>query len=120
MITLFKDPIFSNTLDRVFDLPSRFLIPESRIKKDGETYLLTMPVPGLTKDDLKISIKDGTLNIRYDKKEDSLFVDTFTKVYTLPDEIDENKIEGKVENGVLKLTIPLIKKKSLEKLISLN
>lgn len=120
MITLFKDPFFTNTLDRVFDVPTRYNLPESKIKKLENDYQVVIPVPGLSKDDLKISIKDGTLKIHYEKTEDSLFVDTFTKVYTLPDDIDENKIEGKVENGVLKLIIPLIKKKSLEKLISLN
>lgn len=120
MITLFKDPFFTNTIDKVFDYHSKFLIPESKIKKQENDYEVNLPVPGLTKDDLIISIKDGTLKIHYEKKETSLFVDTFTKVYTLPDDVDENKIEGKVENGILKLKIPLIKKKSLEKLISLN
>jgi HSP20 family molecular chaperone IbpA len=40
--------------------------------------------------------------------------------YNIPDDVREKDIIGKVDNGVLELTLPIDKKKSLERLISLN
>jgi HSP20 family molecular chaperone IbpA len=47
-------------------------------------------------------------------------VSTFTKLYNIPDDVQEKNIEGKVENGVLTISLPIDKRKSIERLISLN
>jgi HSP20 family protein len=83
-----------------------------------------MAVPGLTKDDLSISIKDGFLTIS-NKKEDKdnpkySFVGSFSKTYSIPDDVNEKTISGKVENGVLEVKLPKSEKRSLERFISLN
>ena len=121
MITLFKDPFFQG-FDSVFE--SKFLkTPETKINKDETGYSVSLSVPGLTKEDLKISIKEGILSISYEKHEgdiDHFFIGSFVKSYNVPDNVKEKDIEGKVENGVLTITLPIDKKKSLERFISLN
>ena len=121
MITLFKDPFFQG-FDSVFE--SRLMkTPETKINKTESGYIVNLSVPGLTKEDLKISIKEGILKISYEKEEgddNHFFVGSFVKSYNIPDDVKEKDIEGKVENGVLTLTLPIDKKKSLERLISLN
>ena len=121
MITLFKDPFFQG-FDSVFE--SKFLkTPETRINKDETVYTVQISVPGLTKDDVKISGKEGILRISYDKLEgngDDLFIGSFVKSYNIPDDVKEKDIEGKVENGILTLSLPIDKKKSIERTISLN
>ena len=118
MITLFKDPFFTG-----FDT-NRFLsTPETNISKSETEYSVSISVPGLTKDDLKISTKEGILKIIYEKEESDKthhFIGSFVKSYTIPDDVKEKDIVGKVENGVLELTLPIDRKKSLERLISLN
>ena len=122
MITLFKDPFFE-TFDKVFE-NSRFLsAPQTNIKKSDNEYKLFISVPGLTKEDLKITTKDGVLKISFEKSEKSentYFVNNFIKSYYIPEDVKEKDIEGKVENGLLTITLPIDKKKSLERLISLN
>ena len=122
MIKLFNDPFFTN-FDKVFE-NSRFLTtPETRISKNDSEYLVSISVPGLTKEDLKISIKEGILKISYEKSEENDnqgFVNTFVKSYNIPDDVKEKDVVGKVENGVLTLTLPIDKKKVLERFISLN
>ena len=121
MITLFKDPFFQ-TLDKV--LESKLLtMPETNISKNETEYVVSMGVPGLTKDNLKILTKEGILTISYEKakgEKHNHFISDFSKSYNIPDDVKEKDIEGKVENGVLTLTLPIDKKKSLERLISLN
>lgn len=122
MITLFKDPFFQ-TFDSVFDSTKFSKTPETKISKNENEYTVQISVPGLTKDDLKILTKDGVLKISYEKNEkddDRYFVETFTKSYNIPDDVKEKDIIGKVENGILTLKLPIDRKKSLERLISLN
>ena len=55
-----------------------------------------------------------------EKNETTHFVNSFIKSYSLPDDVKEKDVEGRVENGILELTLPLDKKKPLERIISLN
>lgn len=122
MLTLFKDP-FYNIFDEVMDVNNFYKAPQVTVRKEDESYKILMAVPGLTKEDIKISVKEGVLSISYKKEEKTdktHFVNNFYKTYSLPDGIIEEDIKGKVENGILILTLPLSTKKSLERLISLN
>jgi HSP20 family protein len=117
MITLFKDPFF-----RGFDTRG-LSTPETNVEKDELGYKVSISVPGLTKEDLKISIKEGTLKVSYvkeDSDQQNYFIGSFVKSYNIPEDVKEKDIEGKVENGVLTLSLPIDKKKSLERMISLN
>jgi HSP20 family protein len=122
MLTLFKDPFF-DTIDRVF-YPYCFNDnPEIDIRKTDNEYKVLISIPGLTKDDLKISVKDRILRVSYEKEEKnekSYFMTSFSKSYTLPDNIKESDIDGKVENGILELILPFDKKKITERLIELK
>ena len=122
MITLFKDPFFQG-FESVLDT-SRFLkTPETKVQKTETEYKVSLSVPGLTKDDLKITTKEGILSIQFEKDEKDMehhFIGSFIKSYNIPDDVKEKDIIGKVENGILELVLPIDKKKSLERLISLN
>ncbi len=115
MITLFRDPFYEAT--------KTIVSPQSTIRKNESEYKVFLSIPGLTKEDLKLTIKDGILKISYEKEEKDesvTFVNSFSKIYTIPDDVKEKDITGKVENGVLEVILPIDKKKSLERLISLN
>lgn len=123
MITLFKDPLF-DVFDKVFETSYvGTSVPQVNISKTENDYKVLMSIPGLTKEDIKITTKDSVLTISFEteeKTDKTRFVSSFRKSYTLPDDVKEKDIVGKVENGILELTLPKDKKKSLERLISLN
>jgi HSP20 family protein len=123
MITLFKDPLF-DVFDKVFDTSYvGAATPQINITKNENGYKLLMSVPGLSKEDIKITTKEGVITISFEKEEKSektYFISSFKKSYTLPEDVKEKDIEGKVENGILELKFPIEKKKNLERLISLN
>ena len=122
MITLFKDPFF-DVVDKAFDTARIAVSPQTSIRKTETEYKVLLSIPGLTKEDLKITTKDGILKISFEKQEKderTYFVNNFVKAYNIPDDVKEKDIVGKVENGILELTLPIDKKKSLERLISLN
>jgi HSP20 family protein len=121
MMTLFKDPLFQS-LDSVFETPKQ--INQPKITRTDENYQVHIAVPGLTKDDLTISTKEGYLYISYLKEETDdktySFTSSFKKTYHIPDDVDEKQIIGSVENGVLGIILPKSKKKSSERFISLT
>ena len=122
MITLFKDPFF-DVVDKAFDATRIAVGPQTSIRKNETEYKVLLSIPGLTKEDLKITTNDGILKISFEKQEKDeriYFVNNFVKAYNIPDDVKEKDIVGKVENGILELTLPIDKKKSLERLISLN
>lgn len=122
MITLFKDPFFQS-FENAFET-SRFVkTPETKVSKTETEYKIQVSVPGLTKEDLKILVKEGVLRISFTKEEsdeNDYFVGSFVKSYNIPDDVKEKDIEGKVVNGILELILPVDKKKPIERLISLN
>ena len=122
MITLFKDPFF-NTFDKVFD--EAYNRANNRISSNVTTtedgYKILLSVPGLSKDDIKISLKENVLTVLYEKEGDEFtLIDSFKKQYNVPDDVDEKNISGTVENGIIEILLPKSKKKSVERLISLN
>jgi len=122
MITLFKDP-FLQGFESAFDTSKFLKTPETKVSKNETEYKVSISVPGLTKEDIKITTKEGVLKISYEKTEGDKtrhFIGSFIKSYTIPDDVREKDILGKVENGVLELVLPIDRKKSLERQISLN
>lgn len=124
MLTFYKDPIFKDVLDTFFERPNVSVGSSTKIVSREDDYIVFFSVPGLTKNDLTISVKDGLLSVSYKKEESNekgySFVDSFKKTYSIPDDVSEKDISGKVENGVLEIVLPKSKKKSLERFISLN
>lgn len=122
MITLFKDPLF-DTLDRVFENKHNYTSSNrTNITTTDSEYRVQITVPGLTKEDIKLSLKDGIITISHEKtdKESFSFTGSFKRTYEIPEDVDEKNITGTVENGILEIVLPKSKKRSVEKLISLT
>lgn len=91
-------------------------------------YSLVANVPGMTKDDISLELKDGMLTISCSKNaETSKGGDgkiiyrgrqsvSFKKSYYLSDKIDLDKIEASVENGVLSIRLPKMPEKMARKI----
>jgi HSP20 family protein len=123
MLTFYRDP-FKDVLDTFFEKQPLTRENSTKVVTRDNEYLIYLAVPGLTKEDLSISVKDGLLSISYKKEESNevnySFVSSFKKTYSIPEDVNEKEITGKVENGVLEILLPKSKKKSLERFISLN
>lgn len=107
---------FNSTLDEV---SSRGY----KVTENNENYTIALSVPGLTKDNIKIDVEDNVIDVSYnnEKSEKKVsFVDSFNKRYQLPDDSDLEKINAKVENGVLTITIPKVSVKTPKKSIVID
>jgi HSP20 family protein len=92
-------------------------VPAVNITDTPEAYNLSLAVPGLTKSDFKIDVEGNMLTIssekeenkeekesRYTRKEYSY--SSFSRSFSLPEEVNSEKIDAVYENGVLKVTLP--------------
>ncbi|MFH1196651.1 MAG: Hsp20/alpha crystallin family protein [bacterium] len=91
--------------------------PLADISEDKDKYMLQLDLPGVTKEDLKLTIKDGQLCVsgerKYEKetkeKQFHRVERTFGKYYrsfTLPESVKEDKIEAEFKDGQLHINIP--------------
>ncbi len=83
------------------------------VREQDEAYLLTAYVPGLKSEDLNIQILEDTLTIEgeYGQHEGQALLcelpaGLFRRSLRLPAQLDAEKAEAKIENGVLTLRIP--------------
>ena len=98
--------------------------PRMNIMETKDNYKLELCIPGLTKEDVKLSIDaDGNLVVemtkenKSEKKENKeemrylrheFSVEHFRQTVMLPDDIHKEQISAKVENGILDIVIPKV------------
>lgn len=87
---------------------------------DTESHLIvSAEIPGLSKDDLEVTVHDGTLNLKGEKRHEfendengvyrtERFFGTFHRTVPLPADIDANGAESRFEDGVLTLKLPKV------------
>lgn len=115
------DPFFDQILFGNRSSDSKLM--RTNIKETKENYELTIDLPGVNKEDVNVSLKEGNLTVTCkkieNKKDESVFLlkerfeGTYSRSYYVGDEIKIQDITAKMENGVLSLTIN--KKKIEEK-----
>lgn len=92
-------------------------IPAVNITEEQGLYQVELAVPGMKKDDFKIDLDGNMLTISSEKEEskeekDKKFTrkeysySSFSRSFTLPEEVNQERIEARYEDGVLKLSLP--------------
>jgi len=129
---------FSNLIDRFFnDSLARSggsaysFVPRVDILEEEKSFEIHVAVPGMNKDDFKIDLNDNYLTISgerknsREKKENNFHsveiqYGTFSRSFTLPENVDANGISAKYVDGILEVSIPKDEKKSLKSTIKVN
>ena len=90
--------------------------PAVNVWEQGEALLVEMEVPGIKNDQVDVSVAGGELSIKIDRAEVEQEnvkyhrrerpVGSFTRVLRLPVEVDADRVEAELRDGVLKITLP--------------
>lgn len=120
-------PIWSRWIDEMFntDLPSVFTsnfntgisLPKVNIKETEDAYFVEMAVPGLKKSDFHINLDNQLLSISTEVKVDNeqkeenytrreFGYSSFKRSFTLPETIDDTKIDASYKDGILSIKLP--------------
>ncbi len=96
------------------------VLPRARVdvaEKSG-AYVVTAELPGVKKDDIHVSVDGAAVTLEAEVKrereaaQDERVLHTervygkVSRSFTLPQEVDEAKVEAKFRDGILELTLP--------------
>lgn len=94
-----------------------FLTPVVDITEGDNEYTVKAELPGVSKEDVRITMQDNILTIRGEKKEEKETKESnyhrtersygsFQRSFTLPTHVKSDKIEASHKDGVLTITLP--------------
>jgi HSP20 family protein len=92
-------------------------VPAINILERQDAMVITADLPGLKAEDVDVTVEEGTLAIRGERKlEEAAESETYHRVerlygvfertFTLPNSVDVDKIEARFSNGEMVLTMP--------------
>ena len=90
-------------------------VPAVDIVEEKDRFILKADLPGVTSDDIDVSMEDGVLSLSGERKPESNS-DGFKRVerasgkffrrFSLPDTANAEKISARSANGILEISIP--------------
>jgi HSP20 family protein len=134
MPIMFDRFLNDNWLDNFWGENNSMFSPSVNITENDKSYQVELVAPGIDKKDFNLNVEDDRLTISYEHKEENEekndvkkflrreFKSTsFSKSFTLPENVNADKISAAYQNGVLQVIIPKEKEKSkLSRLIKIS
>ena len=116
--------VFEDFLNNDFMPRANTTAPAVNVKVDDKAYTMEVAAPGIKKEFCRVSINDeGNLQVAIENKVEhkeeekkhhylrrEFSYTNYEQAYTLPEDVDKDNIEAKVENGILTVTLPRIQK----------
>ena len=115
-------------IDRVFDsffgrypaVPSEhegYFIPAIDVEETENEYIVKAELPGLSKEDIKISLRPDSITISGERKKEKeekgktyhrveMLYGKFARTIQLPEEIQPDKAKAEYKNGILTVILP--------------
>ncbi len=128
MERMFSEPFFSRPLPGPFarrgevdeffgDFAPSTFSPSVDLVDEGQHIKVSAELPGLDKDDIELSVEEGTLTLRGTKRHEETtdengcyrterYFGSFARSIPLPMDVDLEKAEAKFDKGVLTVRFP--------------
>ena len=121
--TLFEEFLNNDIMPR-----ANTTAPAVNVKEDEKAYTMEVAVPGIKKEFCRVNINDdGNLNIAIENKMEhkeeekkhhylrrEFSYTNYQQTYTLPEDVQKDGISAKVEDGVLTIVLPKMKKEEVK------
>lgn len=118
------DDLLNNFLERRGE--EKFWAPSVDILDDKDAYMVKAELPGLKKEDIEVSVENGILTIKgerkfedEEKKENYHRIERrygcFSRSVSLPGDINSDKVKASYKDGVLAVEIPKSEKAKAKK-----
>ena len=91
-------------------------LPAVNVSESEKSYEVELAAPGMKKEDFKVKVDNGALTISAERKEEKeekkknytrqeYSYNSFSRSFTLPDDVKDDNVKAHYEDGVLKLSI---------------
>lgn len=128
-----KHPVWNTEwekeVDKLFDVFSKqdFFAPACEILDGEKSYSVSLDMPGIKEEDIDIEVKDNHLSISAERKSESRTdkdnvlrterrYGKYSRVFSLPQNVNPEAIEAKFTNGVLEVVLPKEEKSQSRKI----
>jgi len=115
------DDLYGALSGDTFPMPSAGVFPLSNVTEDNDNYYVRAELPGVKSEDLDIQVTARGIsiagerkipvegnNVKYHRRERD--AGKFSRLINLSDDIDVDKVDAKLENGILTMIIPKAEK----------
>ena len=118
------DREFNRMLNRFWgaggEVPSSLAPYAVDVHENADHFFVEAELPGFSQEDVDITLEDGVLTIRADRKEETKAGDhngdktplhlerrwtRFERSFTLPTAVNENSVQATLDGGLLKITL---------------
>jgi len=119
---------FSNRdlLSNFFSDGADYTVPAVNIKENENGFTIEVAAPGLNKEDFNIKLEKDILTVSSEnenKKEEGsdnfmrreFAFKTFSRSFSIPETIDQNKIKASHNNGILTMELPKLDEAKVKK-----
>lgn len=91
--------------------------PRVDISENDKAFTIKAEIPGVKREDVKISIEDRVLSIRGESRQEKeskdekmhrveRFYGSFSRSFSLPENVDTDKVDAGFKDGLLTLVVP--------------
>lgn len=126
--SIFSDPFFA-TPRKLWKSSSA--LPKINVRETEQEYMVEAAVPGYSKDQIRIYVEDGRLHIDSEvsssqENEDKGYIfkelssRSFSRSIPFPTKINEEKIEARLDDGMLVVKVPKMKTELKSKQIKIS
>ncbi len=114
--TIFSTPLLANW--EGLKVPTNYN-PKVRITEDRDNFHISMEMPGMTKEDVKISVENNVLLVNGTKKQEKkteetnlivneIYFGEFSRSFNLSGDIKIDAINAEFKEGMLNITLPKV------------
>ena len=121
--------VFNDLFDNDWMIRANATAPAINVIESDNDYKIEVAAPGMTKDDFKVKLdEDNNLVISMEKKNETkeggnnkhylrreFSYSQFEQTMVLPENVIKDRIEAKVENGVLNVSLPKMRPEEIKK-----
>lgn len=115
------DELYGALSGGTLPMPSAGVFPLTNVTEDNNNYYVRAELPGIKSDELDIQVTAKSISIsgerkipaessnaKYHRRERE--AGKFSRSVSLPDDVDVDKVDAKLNNGILTLVIPKAEK----------
>lgn len=126
-----KTPSLEKEVEKLFDVfnsPTDYFAPPCEIVDEEKSYAISLDIPGLKQSEIEIEVKDNRLHVTGERKgrstekeQDNVLrsekrYGKFSRVFTLPQNVNADLIEARFQDGVLDILLPKEEKSQSKKI----
>ncbi|MDH4212243.1 MAG: Hsp20/alpha crystallin family protein [candidate division WOR-3 bacterium] len=111
------DRLFSSLFGGAYEEREGLWAPIVDIEEDNDSIMVKAEIPGMSKEDIRVSVQSNILTITGERKRESETKNKtfhriertygkFSRMITLPTDVDSDKVKANYKDGILSITLP--------------